>query len=90
MIGKTRARATMPVYPFALISALVRVVQRLLRPARSAVEVGIGAAQDLTRTRSMLLAENAFLCQQLNIYSLACSSPVGLLRSSTRRAPPRR
>ena len=64
-VGKTRARATMPVYPFALISALVRVVQRLLRPARSAVEVGFGAARDLTRTRSELLAENAFLRQQL-------------------------
>ena len=48
VIDKTPARATMPVNPFALIGALVRVVQRLLRPARSAVEVGIGAARGLT------------------------------------------
>ena len=41
--------------PFALIGALVRVVRRLLRPARSAAEVGIGAARDLTRARSELI-----------------------------------
>ena len=65
MIDKTPARATIPMNPFALIGALVRVVQRLLRPARSAAEVGIGAARDLTRTRSELLAENAMLRQQV-------------------------
>jgi len=55
----------MPVNPFALIGALVRVVQRLLRPARWAAEVGIGAARDLTRSRSELLAENPLLRQQV-------------------------
>ncbi len=55
----------MPMNPFAVTGALVRVAQRLLRPARSAAEVGIGAAGDLTRTRSELMAENALLPQQL-------------------------
>ena len=55
----------MTVNPFALIGALVRAVQRRLRPARSATEVGIGAARDLARTRSELLAENALLRQQV-------------------------
>ncbi len=63
VIDKTPARATIPMNPFALIGALVRVVQRLLRPARSAAEVGIGAARDLTRARSELIAENALLRQ---------------------------
>jgi hypothetical protein len=65
----------MPVNPFALIGALVRVVQRLLRPARSAVEVGIGAARDLTRTRSELLAENALLRQQLIVLRRSIQRP---------------
>ncbi len=58
----------------ALFIALGRALQRLLRPARSAAGVGIGAAWDLTRTRSELLAENALLRQQ-----------VILLRRSIRR-----
>ncbi len=58
----------------ALFIALGRALQRLLRPARSAAGVGIGAAWDLTRTRSGLLAENALLRQQ-----------VILLRRSIRR-----
>jgi len=65
LIDKTPARATMYMKPFALIGALVRVVQRLLRPARSAAKVGIGAARDLTRTRSELLAENVLVRQQV-------------------------
>lgn len=65
----------MPVNPLALIGALVRVVQRLLRPARSAVEVGIGAAQDLTRIRSELLAENALLRQQLIVLRRSIRRP---------------
>jgi hypothetical protein len=55
----------MTVNPFALIGAVVRAVQGLLRPARSGTEVGIGAARDLARTRSELLAENALLRQQV-------------------------
>ena len=51
--------------PFALISALVRAVHRLLRPTRSAAKVGIGAARDLTRTGSELRAENTWLRQQV-------------------------
>ncbi|MGA7979413.1 MAG: integrase core domain-containing protein [Chromatiaceae bacterium] len=65
VINKTPRTATMGVNPFALIGAVVRAVQRLLRPARSSAKVGIGAAQDLTRTRAELLAENALLRQQV-------------------------
>jgi len=61
--------------PFALIGALVRVVQRLLRPARSAAEVGIGAARDLTRARSELIAENALLRQQLIVLRRSIERP---------------
>ena len=67
----------MTVNPFALIGALVRVVQHPLRPARSAVEVGIGAARDLTRTRSELLAENALLRQQLIVLRRSIQRPRG-------------
>jgi len=49
----------------ALIIALGRAVRRLLRPARSGAKLVIGAAGDLTRTRSQLMAENALLRQQL-------------------------
>jgi len=49
----------------ALIVALGRALWRLLRPARSAAKLMIGAAGDLTRTRSELMAENALLRQQL-------------------------
>jgi hypothetical protein len=45
----------------ALIIALGRVLRRLLRPARSAANLTVGAAGDLTRTPSELLAENALL-----------------------------
>jgi len=65
---------TMPVNAFALVRALTRAVQRLLRPAHSAVQPGVGAARDLTRARSELLAENALLRQQVIV-----------LRSSIRR-----
>jgi hypothetical protein len=44
----------MRVNPFALISVLVRAIQHLLRPARSAAGVAIGVAFDLTRTQSEL------------------------------------
>ena len=45
----------------ALIIALGRAVRRLLRPARSGATLMIGAAGNLTRTRSELMAENALL-----------------------------
>jgi len=55
----------MAVKLFSLIGALAQLCQSLLRPAHSAAMVGIGAARDLTRTRSELLAENALLRQQV-------------------------
>ena len=61
--------------PFALIGALIQVVQCLLRPARSAAKVGIGAAQDLTRTWSELLAENALLRQQVIVLRRSIRRP---------------
>jgi hypothetical protein len=39
VINKTLARATIAMNPFALINALVRVVQHPLRQARSAAQV---------------------------------------------------
>lgn len=42
-----------------------RTLQRLLRPARAGAMLLAGAAGDLTRTRSELLAENALLRQQV-------------------------
>jgi len=65
----------MDVNPFVLISALVRAVHRLLRPTRSAAKVGIGAARDLARTRSELLAENALLRQQVIVLSRSIRRP---------------
>ncbi len=47
----------------ALIIALGQAVRRLPRPARSAAKLMVGAAGDLTRTRSELMAENALLRQ---------------------------
>ncbi len=61
--------------PLAFIAALVRMVQRLFRPACSAAEVGIGAARDLTRTRSELLAENALLRQQVIVLRRSIERP---------------
>ncbi len=55
----------MGVNPFAFIGLLLRALQSLLQPARSAAKVGIGATRDLTRTRSELLAENAMLRRQV-------------------------
>ncbi len=49
----------------ALVIALGRALRRLLRPARSAAKLMVGAAGDLVRTRSELLAENALLRHQL-------------------------
>ena len=49
----------------ALVMALGRAIQRLLRPARSGAALVIGATGDLSRTRSELLAENALFRQQV-------------------------
>jgi len=65
LIYQTPAKATITVKLFALIGVLAQLCQSLLRPARSAANVGIGAARDLTRTQSELLAENALLRQQV-------------------------
>ncbi len=59
----------------ALVMALGRAVQRLLRPARSGAALGIGAAGDLTRTRSELLAENALLRQQVIVLRRSIGRP---------------
>ncbi len=59
----------------ALIATLGRAVQRLLRPARSAGILAIGASRDLTRTRSALLAENALLRQQLIVLRRSIARP---------------
>ena len=59
----------------ALVNTLVRALQRLLRPARSTAHLFIGAARDLPRTRSELLAENAMLRQQLIVLRRAIGRP---------------
>ena len=60
---------------FALIGALAQVCQGLLRPSRSAANVVIGAARDLTFTRSELLAENALLRQQVIVLRRSIGRP---------------
>ncbi len=59
----------------ALVIAHGRAVQRLLRPARSAAKLMIGAAGDLTRTRSAIVAENALLRQQLIVLRRSIERP---------------
>ncbi|MDJ0864095.1 MAG: hypothetical protein QNJ82_17890 [Gammaproteobacteria bacterium] len=59
----------------ALIIALGQAVRRLLRPARSAAKLMVGAAGDLTRTRSELMAENALLRQQLIVLRRSVERP---------------
>jgi putative transposase len=59
----------------ALIIALGRALRRLLRPARSTAMLMIGAAGDLTRTRSQLIAENALLRQQLIVLRRSVERP---------------
>ncbi len=58
-----------------LIMALGRAVRRLLRPARSAAKLTIGAAGDFARTGSALMAENALLRQQLIILRRSIERP---------------
>ena len=60
----------------ALVATLVRSLQRLLRPARSAAHLFIGVAGDLTRTRSEFLAENAMLRQQLIVLRRSIGRPL--------------
>ncbi len=59
----------------ALIIALGRALRRLLRPARSEAKLMIGAAGELTRTRSQLIAENALLRQQLIVLRRSIERP---------------
>ena len=49
----------------SVLVTLVRALQGLLRPARFMAHLVIGAARDLTSTRSELLVENAMLRQQI-------------------------
>ena len=58
-----------------LIITLVRAVRRLLRPARSAAKLIVGAAGDLTLTRSELIAENALLRQQIIVLRRSIERP---------------
>ncbi len=59
----------------ALLIALGRALRRLLRPARAAAKLMIGAAGDLARTRSELIAENALLRQQLIVLRRSVGRP---------------
>ncbi len=59
----------------ALIIVLGQAVRRLLRPARSGAKLMVGAADDLTRTRSELMAENALLRQQLIVLRRSVERP---------------
>jgi len=63
-----------------LVAALVLALERanpplLLRPARSGAKLLIGAAGDLTRPRSELIAENALLRQQLIVLRRSIERP---------------
>ncbi len=60
----------------ALIIALGRALPRLLRPARSAANLMVGAAGDLTRTRSALMEETP-CCVSSSSYFVATSSGLG-------------
>ena len=58
-----------------LIVRLGNYLQRLLRPAGSTGALAIAAAQDLARSRSALLAENALLRHQLIVLRRNTSRP---------------
>jgi hypothetical protein len=75
LLYQTTAKATITMKLLALIGVLVPLCQSLLRPARSAARVGIGAAWDLTRTQSELLAENALLRQQVIVLRRSIRRP---------------
>ena len=52
----------------AFFGLVCRVLQRWLRPARSGAMLVTGAARDLARTRSELVAEDALLRQQIIVF----------------------
>ncbi|MFC1707602.1 hypothetical protein ACFL59_12435, partial [Planctomycetota bacterium] len=54
---------------------LGQMVKRLLRPTRTIATASAGAARDLVRSRSELLAENAFLRQQVIILRRSVKRP---------------
>ncbi len=55
--------------------SLGQVVKRLLRPTRTLATASAGAARDLVRSRSELLAENAFLRQQVIVLRRSVKRP---------------
>ena len=55
--------------------ALWRTVKCVMEPARSATTAAAGAVRDSARSRSELIAENAFLRQQLIVVSRSVSRP---------------
>jgi hypothetical protein len=55
--------------------ALWRTVKCVMEPARSATTAAAGAVRDSARSRSDLIAENAFLRQQLIVVSRSVSRP---------------
>ena len=58
-----------------LIITLGRTVRRLFRPAHAGATLMIGAAGDLTHTRSPFMAENALLRQQLIVLRRGIARP---------------
>lgn len=59
----------------ALIVVLTRALQCLLPPARSGARLIAAAAGDLTRTRSELIADNAFVRQQAIVLQRSIERP---------------
>ena len=59
----------------ALFVALVSELRQVLRPLRSGAHLAAGAARDLVRTRSELLAENALLRQQVLVLRRTVARP---------------
>ena len=55
--------------------SLGQMVKRLLRPTRTIATASAGAARDLVRSRSELLAENAFLRQQVIVLRRSVKRP---------------
>ena len=56
--------------------AVGRSIKRLLKPASAVAAASVGAAQDLVRSRSELLAENALLRQQVIVLERSAKRPV--------------
>lgn len=59
----------------ALILGLGQALRHLLRPMGSVTTLAIGAAGDVTRTRSQLLVENALLRQQVIVLRRSMTRP---------------